>query len=272
MTGIFMCSVHNHSNLSDGASSLAEMVEAAARAGVKYFGMTDHSHVDYFDESTVLGADMSAYKKELAELRARHGEIEVMCGLEWEDLSDASPEGFDYWIGSVHGIMGGDGRGYCIDSSFELQRECCETVFAGDADALAERYFESVANVARLKPTILGHLDLITKFSERGGFYTEPSPRFRAAALAALRAADPAATLLEINTGAMSRGWRSSPYPAPYILNEWRVMGGRVIITADAHHADNILFAYERAADAARAAGFKSAAILTPSGIEDASL
>ena len=117
-----------------------------------------------------------------------------------------------------------------------------------------------------MKPTILGHLDLITKHNGTGYFFDEDHPRYKRAALEALHAADPAVTLLEINTGGMARGYRDVPYPALFLLKEWRVMGGRIILTADAHNADKVVWGYEDAAALAKAAGFEKASILTRSG------
>ena len=120
--------------------------------------------------------------------------------------------------------------------------------------------------MAARRPTILGHLDLVTKFNAGNRFFDEDSPRYRAAALEALHAADPWATLLEINTGAVSRGYRKTPYPALFLLREWRRMGGRIILTADAHSADAVVFFYEGAAELARAAGYGSSVLLTAAG------
>ncbi len=66
---------------------------------------------------------------------------------------------------------------------------------------------------------------------------TRRPPRYRAAALEALHAADPDATLLEINTGGVARGYRAAPYPALFLLREWRSMGGRSS-SSDAHSKD----------------------------------
>lgn len=137
---------------------------------------------------------------------------------------------------------------------------------------MTEGYFAQVAAVAALRPTILGHLDLITKHNAEGRLFDESAPRYRAAALAALHAADPAATLLEINTGGVARGYRTAPYPALFLLQEWRHMGGRVILTSDAHSAGAIVFGYGQAAELARAAGFSRAMILTASGPADCPL
>ena len=123
--------------------------------------------------------------------------------------------------------------------------------------------------MAERRPTILGHVDLIAKFNGDGTFFDEEDPRYRAAALEALHAADPGETLLEINTGAMARGYRSVPYPALFLLREWRDMGGKIILTADAHSAGTIVHGYAQAAALARAAGFERSTLLTRRGREE---
>ena len=134
---------------------------------------------------------------------------------------------------------------------------------------MAKQYYDEVRRMAERKPTILGHVDLIVKFNETGYFFDESDPGYRAAALEALHAADPAETLLEINTGAMSRGYRSAPYPALFLLKEWRAMGGKVILTADAHSAGAVVYGYAQAAELARAAGFQRSVLLTAGGREE---
>ena len=136
----------------------------------------------------------------------------------------------------------------------------------GDALAVAEGYFRDVARVAAMRPTILGHLDLITKLNAGNRFFDEDTPRYRRAALDALHAVDPHATLLEINTGGVSRGYRTAPYPALFLLREWHAMGGNIILTADAHSTDTLVFGYDQATELAKAAGFSHSTLLTDSG------
>ena len=67
----------------------------------------------------------------------------------------------------------------------------------------------------------------------------------------------------------MSRGYRSAPYPALFLLREWRAMGGKIILTADAHSAETVVFGYDQAAELARAAGYERSVILTQGGREE---
>lgn len=263
------CTVHTHSTLCDGKNTLAEMTAAAYAAGVRYFGASGHSHTPVpSDEGNVLPVDPAAYRAEVLRLRAEYaGRMEVLLGVEWDSRSDGERAGFDYWIGSVHELYAPEtGRYYCVDWEPESLAACRDEVCGGDFLAVAEWYYRDAAATAQQKPTILGHLDLITKLNRGGVFFDEDAPRYRAAALGALHAADPSKTLLEINTGAVQRGYRDAPYPAPFLLREWRAMGGRIILTSDAHSADALLFGYGMAAEAARAAGYRETTLLTAGG------
>ena len=265
------CSVHTHSNLCDGKNTLAEMAQAAFEAGALSFGASEHSHTPFpEDEGEVLPRDMTAYRAEVLRLREEYaGRMEVLLGIELDNRADVTEAGFDYWIGSVHHLRAPDGKDYAVDWSLERLRQCCQEQFAGASLAMAESYYEEVRRMAARRPTILGHIDLVTKFEEKSPLIDQEHPRYRAAALAALHAADPAETLLEINTGAMSRGCRETPYPSLSLLREWRGMGGKIVLTADAHSAGAIVYGYAQAAELARAAGFTRSTVLTRSGREE---
>ena len=179
------------------------------------------------------------------------------------------PDWADYWIGSVHNLRDPrTGAYHCVDWDREKLASCRDEMFRGDALAMAEGYYADVAAMAARHPTILGHIDLVTKFNEPAAFFDEAAPRYRAAALAALEAADPVRTLLEVNTGAVSRGYRTVPYPAQFLLRAWRERGGDIILTADSHRTDTVAWGYRQAADWARAAGYTRCVVLTLSGRE----
>lgn len=263
-------SVHTHSAFCDGKNTMAEMAAAACAAGVKHYGFSGHIHTPApADVGVCMNADLTAYREEGERLRSEYaGRMEILLGIEWDLCSDMPvPDWADYWIGSVHNLFDvRSGEYYTVDWKPEMLCSCRDEMFGGDMLALAEGYFAAVAEVAAEKPDILGHIDLITKLNGGGGLLDEGAARYRAAALNALHTADPAATLLEINTGAMSRGYRKNPYPDPFLLEEWRRMGGQVIITADTHSAQTILYAYDQAISLAKEAGFRESVLLTGGG------
>ena len=274
--GVFSCCVHSHSTLCDGRNSLEEMASAAFSAGIKHMGFSGHVHtpIDY-DEGNVLPMGGEEYRSRCAEMKKLYaGKMEILCGLEWDLCSDEPVwDGLDYWIGSVHNLRDSrSGKYYSIDWNREMFRSCRDEAFGGDSLAVVKAYYDEVARVAEMKPDVLGHIDLITKLNGDGGLFDEKSREYTEAALRALEHADPETTLMEINTGAVARGYRSEVYPAQFLLRRWRDMGGRVIISSDAHSCDKLLFGYEMAVEAAKAAGYRSCAIITAAGISEVEL
>lgn len=263
------CSIHTHNTFCDGKGTPEEMAAAAYAAGVRYFGVSCHSHTPIdLDVGAVLDADMTEYRNAVLRLREEYrGRMEVLLGIEWDSCSDIQPEGFDYWIGSVHYQKGGNGKYYAADWGEEHFTACRDELFGGDALAVAEGYFAQVEKVAAKKPLIMGHIDLITKLNAGNRFFDEADPRYQKAALAALHAVDPRASVLEINTGGVSRGYRTMPYPALFLLKEWHDMNGRIILTSDSHSPDTVVFGYQQAAELAKAAGFDHSMLLTMDGM-----
>ena len=132
--------------------------------------------------------------------------------------------------------------------------------YHGDYYAFAEDYFALVSRVAeKTKADIIGHFDLITKFNEGEKLFSESNPRYEKAWDAALRALIPSGKPFEINTGAMQRGYRSSPYPAVPVLKKIQEYGGKIIISSDCHQADAVDFAFDSAIEFAKKSGFQSA-------------
>ena len=112
-------------------------------------------------------ADYPAYLAELNRLKEKYADqITLMRGIELDSHSDPAIAGeVDYFLGSVHELVYED-RFYGIDHAASLQRECIEKECGGDQLVFAKDYFdELVAHVRRTKPTIVGHFDVLTKFS-----------------------------------------------------------------------------------------------------------
>ena len=70
----------------------------------------------------------------------------------------------------------------------------------------------------------------------------------------------------EINTGAISRGWRSAPYPAPFLLKRLKELSGRIVLSSDSHSAFTLLHGFRVAAELAKASGFAEADIFSEHG------
>ena len=261
-------SVHCHSTMCDGKNTLQEMASAACAQGLTTLGFTGPSYTQRDREYCMSPSRTAQYKATIAKLKTEYkGKVDILCGIEWDILSEDKRTGYDYWIGSAHHLYGKNtGKYYEIDFRPQDLHDCIYDDFDGDPLAAVEAYFAEVEKVAAMKPDILAHIDLIKKLNAEGEFFDEESPRYKAAALKALNAAKENGCLLEVNTGAISRGYRDTPYPAVFLLREWRGMGGQIILTADAHSPETVVYGYGQAAELARAAGFRECVLLTGRG------
>lgn len=263
-----LSSVHVHSKLCDGKNTLDEMAVTAWRAGLKTLGFSGHSHTPCDIEYCMTQSRTALYKAQVAKLKERYaGKLDILCGLEWDLYSDDDPTAYDYFIGSAHYVRGPKtGRYYEIDFREADLAACIQDDFDGDGLAVVEAYFDNVRQVAEHKPTILGHFDLIKKINKGNKFFDENSPRYAAAARAALEAAAANGCVLEVNTSAVYRGYREDFFPGEDILRAWKEMGGEVVITADAHEAKALTFGFDEAAAMLKKLGYDHVQVLGKDG------
>ena len=237
---------HVHTTYCDGKAKPEAMVRAAIKAGLPAIGFSGHSHTA-FDESWCMSvAGTRSYRAEIARLKAKYGgKIAVYCGVEQDLLSDASTAGYDYVIGSVH-YLSADGAYIPVDESAEDLRDAAEDHFGGDLYALAACYYEHISRVRAVTGCgVVGHFDLITKFNEGGALFDESDPRYVAAWRAAADALLPTGAIFEINTGAIARGYRTTPYPAAPILEYLASKGARFLFSGDAHAPDGLGYGFD---------------------------
>ncbi len=258
------CDYHSHTIFSDGKNTPEEMVKAAIARGMPAIGFSDHSDTPC-DQSYCMKAEQyPAYLTELNRLKEKYADqITIMRGLELDYDSDmALAKELDYYLGSVHYLFF-DNKAYAVDHARDIQLDCINTEFGGDKLAFAQDYFDTVVkHIRRCKPTIVGHFDVIAKFS----LMDEDDPAYRRIALDALEKVVKICPVVEVNTGAIARKWRDRPYPADFILRGLREMGGEVILGADAHAVDTIGYAFPLAVELIKKAGFDHLLTLWPDG------
>ena len=78
--------------------------------------------------------------------------------------------------------------------------------------------------------------------------------------------------MFEINTGAMSRGYRTMPYPSMRLLRALRDFGGSIVFNCDSHSVNTVCSFLPEAEKVAEACGFRTHRILTPNGWQEVPL
>ena len=224
-------------------------------------GISDHSYTDFDLTYCIKKEDIPRYIDEIRTLCEEYADrIEVYLGLELDGYASLEDRAlYDYVIGDCHYVTTPDGR-RSIDHSKHFFVEIGENYFGGDYLAFAKEYYRTYAErIQIIRPDVLGHFDLVTKF----GYIDQDDPRYRSYALEALVASLEVCPIVEMNTGAIARGHRSEPYPAPFLLDEIKARGGRILLSSDSHDANNLTFFFDECVELLRENGFRSIVALS---------
>ena len=248
---------HVHTNFCDGNDSPEDIIQEAIRRGMSRLGFSGHSFTAFDTEPCMSFDGTQRYMAEIHRLKEKYrGQIEILCGTEQDYYSDMTTAGYDYVIGSVHYIIV-DGEYISVDHTPEIFANLIHR-FNDDPYKLAEEYYSLVADVVRkTNANIIGHFDLITKFNEGGKFFDEDNPRYISACNDALDSLLKTGKPFEINTGAISRGWRKTPYPSAKILKYISSHNGSVILSSDSHSKDTLMFQFAECEELARSLGLR---------------
>ena len=259
--------LHAHTLFSDGKQTPEENVRAAIEKNMSAIGISDHSYTAFDLCFCIPENKIEEYFREMRRLKEKYrAQIPVFVGAEYDVFSKLPKrEDYDYIIGSCHYLKTSGGYRW-VDHSSQVQKETIEEFFGGDSVAYAKAYFQTYEEgIRRLRPDILGHFDLTVKF----GHIDEENTQYKNAALETLLSVLQVTPIIELNTGAICRGYRTSPYPAPYLIDEAQKHGGKFLLSSDSHDCANLTYWFDEAVALLKSRGVKSVVELTPTGFEE---
>lgn len=252
--------LHMHTYYCDGKNSPEEMVLAAIERGFDTVGISGHAWTRQEYPYCMTPAKTRKYISDVKALKNKYaGKINVLLGAEKGYQSNINNNQYDYTIGSIHCLT----RGWNIipiDANAGILRKMADLFCGGDMLSLAEMYYRDEGNiVAKTGCDIVGHFDIITKFIEEEPDLLDTSdPRYIRAWMGAIdnifdqsrhrgnRLFDTGGKpVFEINTGAISRGLRTSPYPSNDQIDYIKSKGGILILSSDAHSKENVGYKFD---------------------------
>ena len=261
--------LHTHTVYCDGNDTPEEMVLTAIEKHFDILGFSGHGHVEYDDYAMSITGTKD-YIRDINVLREKYrDQIKIYLGTEVDVLfriSDKTP--YDYMIGSVHCVEK-DGAVFPVDYSKEVFEKYLQEWYGNDFVRLAKDY---CSNYHTLKSwpeiDIIGHLDLITKYNEDESYIRFDDPAYVRVMTDAI---DDLGTerIFEVNTGAIARGTRRTPYPAFNLLCYLKEKGARIMLNSDCHNRNDLDCYYPQALAMIRKAGFRSLSVLTDSGFTE---
>lgn len=271
--GFIKTNFHTHSLFCDGKSTLEQNVISAIEHDIKILGFSSHSVYPNDLEFNMKTLDFENYCMNIDFLKLKYNnQIDIRLGFEADYIPHfCRPDFFayrkfnpDFLIGSVHFLYNGESqldKVLAVDSSPAILMEGLKRIYKDDAKKLIGHYFDSEREMLRdCNFSIIGHPDLIRKFNGKIHFFDETEEWYKNELKETARAIKKAGVICEINTGALSRGYKDVIYPSDYFLSLLFEQGVPVMINSDAHDCNCIDFAFEQAYKKARNAGYKELA------------
>ena len=260
--------LHMHGSYSDGKGSLREYAKKASDLGIATVGISDHTPLPLDNCWSMKLSDLEQYLEELEGVKKDFkGRTDVLKGIELDYIDGIDVKGyinfeerdFDYFIGSVHYVYSEILDGYYeVDGPRESFAYLLEEGFAGNIRKLVESYYSNVRKmIETYNPKVVAHIDLIKKNNQDNGYFDESSDWYKKQVALTLAKAKEYRSLVEINTGAISRGYTEVPYPSDYILKECLDQGIGITLNSDAHEPANICYLFDEMMEHACKTGYK---------------
>lgn len=260
--------LHTHSIFCDGKDTPRQLAETAIEKGFTDLGFSSHGYNQPMDEWSLDDEREAAYIKEINQLKKEYaGKLNIWLGIE-EDLAGRTydHDTFDYIIGSVHFVPAHPGM-LPADYSEQRTEQMIHDIWNDDFLAYAKDYWNEVAKLAeRPEVDIAGHVDLLMKYNEDERMFPFEDPEYLTMAKSAISKLISAGKIIEVNTGAISRGYRTQPYPHQSLLKYICLQGGKITLTSDCHARENLDCAFDQAIQYIKEAGFTEIQVLTDQG------
>lgn len=272
---MFPSNLHTHTIYSDGASTAEEYIKKAINLGFTSIGFSEHSSTVYQCSAEILPQNIDSYISEINQLKEKYkNQIEILLGFEEDIYGPVDRSSLDFVIGAVHYLQTPQNKNkyISVDHNPGYFEELIQAF--GSIENVCKEYYRMVSQVIATKPDILAHFDLLTKFNgDVENHYFDPhADWYKNLVNNVCDDLKNTGIIVEINTGAISRGYRTTPYPSDYILKKLHQNQIPITISADAHQDLHINFAFDQAIHIAKNIGYTSVKLWKNGGFIDYNL
>lgn len=259
--------LHTHSLYCDGSDSIEAMVQAAIEKGFGVLGFSGHGNCRHIDNYSMDEKNTQKYIHDVLTVKEKYKDkINIFLGIEQDVLGQRffREEGYKYVIGSVHFVKAGEDY-LAIDESKQITKQIVD--YYGSFLAYARNYFEEVKKLIYMDEVdIIGHLDLLTKFNENEEFIAFSDSDYLKIAFECIDIGISKNKIFEVNTGAIARGYRQTPYPHQLLLQYIHDRGGKICLNSDCHQKEMLDCYYGEAIKLIKQCGFTTMMALTEQG------
>jgi len=255
---------HTHCRFCDGKGDPRDYVIEAIKRGFTSLGFSSHAPLKEDNDWTLKDSEVENYLETINSLKNEfRNQITIYTGMEIDYYPDEnrfetfSGLNLDYSIGSVHMLKPeGTTTYYSVDESESVFKEVLDGVF-GSIEAFSREYYKTLRELIEQGGfDILGHIDLIKKFNKGFKFFNEKEAWYIEEVISTLDLLKGRDIIVEMNTGALSRGVQDTPYPSEWILKECFKRDIKICLNSDVHAANNIECYFDEALDIIKRCGY----------------
>jgi histidinol-phosphatase (PHP family) len=261
---------HTHTSYCDGKASIAEVVECARGADVRWLGISSHAPLPFEKPWAMKRSDLESYLNELQGMKTASNDIEVYAGLEVDFVpGQISPREFaqslDFTVGSIHFVdQYRDGDFWEIDSTHEVFKNGLHQIFSGDVKAAVTRYFELTRQMLdHSAPTVLGHMDKIKIQNAWNEYFREDESWYCEEIKRTIDCIRRTGVIVEISTRGIYQKKCATTYPSPWIIERLCERNIPITFSSDAHHPKDIVNGFTHVADLVSRIGYRTIYVLT---------
>lgn len=265
--------LHTHSDYCDGKDTIEAMALEAINKGFDVLGFSGHGNCRNVDDYSMDENNTKKYIEDVLAVKEKYqDQINIFLGVEQDVLGQRfkKHDPYDYIIGSVHFVKAGD-KYLAVDFSSDVTKEIVE--YYGSFLNYAKSYFEEVKKIADMDEVdIVGHVDLLTKFNENEEFIKFDDPDYLKLAYNCIDQLLAKNKIFEVNTGAIARGQRKTPYPHKTLLKYIYDHGGKICLNSDCHNKEMLDCYYQESLELIQSCGFTTMMELTKDGFVERSV
>lgn len=243
---------HSHTEFCDARAPMAEIAEAAFKAGFEEWGISPHSPICCPSGANMKAEDVDAFLKEAERLKEQYrGRMKVLTGMEIDYVSpEFGPQieyfqnlPLDYRIGSVHFVRTKGGKPVDCDGPSERFLKYLDEEYGGDLRYVVETYYDMELEMLEAGGfDIIGHLDKIGDNGSAADPDLENYEWYAVLVEKVIAKAVEKGVTIEINT-------KKYPAQGRFFPNErwWPLLkkyNAEIVISTDAHYPDKVAAGY----------------------------
>lgn len=246
----YKANYHTHSLYCDGKCTLEEQVRMAEKQGLRQLGFSSHAPVPFENTFAMKEEQLPDYVREIDQLQQNTNvvllkslECDFIPGVTVDFAERQSACGLDYLIGGVHQVRQphGDGLWFIDGSKQEIYDNGLRDLFDNDIRTAVTAFWEQTFEMLETqKMDIIAHFDKI-KMHNRNRFFTEDESWYKVLADKAIQLIKRYDVIIEVNTRGLYKKRCDHFYPSTELLMKARKADIPVIISSDAHKAEELM-------------------------------